>query len=318
MKTGYSILLGEFIDAEVLEHRDCEPFQIVCPVCSEPLFKVSRSEESKSSEYLSHYRKSEAYDPNCELRSERSASRERKKHNSQSRNQKLEYFLSVFRAALANDPVTSYSKGLESTQKFFEKSKALKIFRSWHLDSARRSGCLADYEQFKEFADFYINETGGLGGMPVTGFSISTQIRIASDLAKHLLTEKGQPNYNALFNHAVVVLIYRCMNPDPSESAESVEVMSNVASYLSGLIRRGKKEGMELLSEMEQRPLSPPYVFEPSNYSRKVAAEVAHEMVGALVRLPYFSLLKQSGHAEVPRAAQQGAPADVIVPSGHR
>ena len=38
MKLGYSILLGETLDASALQYRDCERFQVVCPNCHEPIF----------------------------------------------------------------------------------------------------------------------------------------------------------------------------------------------------------------------------------------------------------------------------------------
>ena len=42
MKLGYSLLLGEHIEAEWIEYTDCKVFQIVCPNCKEPIFKVFR------------------------------------------------------------------------------------------------------------------------------------------------------------------------------------------------------------------------------------------------------------------------------------
>lgn len=305
MKTGYSILLGEYVDAEVLEYRDCEPFQVVCPVCSEPLFKVARSRGAGAVAYLSHYRKADAYDANCELRVDASASSDRAKHNAQSRNQKLEYFLGVFRSALAEDPVLSYEKGMSAGHKRHERAKAFKVFRTAVLESARRrvkkGGGLANYELFKEYAEDYKNEVGEMLAMAITGFSMSTQVRIAYDLMQLLLTRNGEPNFNALFNHAALFLEHRYTIPVLKESAEWVEVVSNLIYYLSGLVDCGSRVGMETLAEMRKRPLQPPFVLQPSNYFHKLAADVAHEMVGTLVRLPYFSLLKRRGAAAVPR-----------------
>lgn len=300
MKTGYSILLGEYVDAEVLEYRDCEPFQIVCPVCSEPLFKVARAKDEGATEYLSHYRRADAYDANCELRVDASASSDRERHNTQSRNQKLEYFLGVFRSALEEDPAMSYPNGLEKGQKQLNKSKALGVIRESHRATAKKAEDFSNYGMFKETVDFYIKEAGGIGEIPITGFSIATQSRIAFDLMKLLLTEKSTRNYHALFNHSAIFLLHRCAMPNPASSAVDAEIVSSIAAYLSGLIQRGTRAGMEILQEMMQRPVYN-HEPEPSNYLNKLGAEVAHEMIGTLVRLPYFSLLKRRGAAGVPR-----------------
>lgn len=46
MNLGYSILLGETLAALNLQYRDCERFQVVCPHCHEPIFKVRRGADT--------------------------------------------------------------------------------------------------------------------------------------------------------------------------------------------------------------------------------------------------------------------------------
>jgi len=292
MRIGYSILLGEFIDAEQLEHRDCEPFQVVCPTCNEPLFKVERTSEKNNSEYLSHYRQSESFDSDCDLRAQSKTQAEKIKHNSESREQKLQYFLSVFTSILEKDPFISYGQGFEKTQKQINKSKAWRFFRNRHLESAR-GGDFGNREGFQSFADFYIQEGFKTIGIPTTGFSTETQIRISSDLARLLLSPPGKPNYEALFNHAAMYLLSRFSNPDPEATPEDRFVSDSISRFIVNLIQFGEKAGMETLDEMAKTPIAPPYVNRPSSYILKVASEISHEMVGTLLRLPYFDALKQ-------------------------
>ena len=68
MKLGYSLLLGEHIEAEWIEYTDCKVFQIVSPNCKEPIFKVFRQVPPPGVHYLSHYEKDSAYEADCELR----------------------------------------------------------------------------------------------------------------------------------------------------------------------------------------------------------------------------------------------------------
>ena len=291
MRSGYSILLGEYIDANSLEHRDCEPFQIVCPSCHEPLFKVERS--ISSVHYLSHYKQSDSYDAECERRVSSKSNSEIHSHNTVSRNQRLQYFLAIFKKALKRDPFFNYSKGIEHSHKQINYSKAFCFLRKGHYDTAARKGGLGEPTEFKEFAEFYIKESGQFDGFPITGFSISTQIRIASDLMKLLTTPQGEPNYNALFNHSAIYLLQRCRTPSTDEGAEGIQVSQNIAYFLSTLIQSGKRQGMQVIGEMLHTPIAPPFVMRTSSYFLKVASEIAHEMIGTLIRLPYFSLLKE-------------------------
>lgn len=293
MKTGYSILLGEYIDANALEHRDCEPFQIVCPECYEPLFKVERDSQAKKSDYLSHYRQTTAFQSQCELRVSSKSNSERQKHNSESRDQKLDFFLKVFAAALGKDPYFGYGKSITHSHKIINKSKALSVFKRQHFDTARKTGWLHDFSNFSEAAEFYVSESGSFGETPATGFSLSTQIRIASDIMKLLLTEPGRKNYEMLFNHAAIYLLNRCTNPASDATAEDVEVLNSVAYFVTGLMQGGKRRGMAVLDEMAHTPIYPPFTERPATYLLKVAAEIAHEMLGVLIRLPYFDLLRQ-------------------------
>lgn len=292
MRTGYSILLGEYIDAEAISYRDCEPFQIVCPACNEPVFKVARSSDDGAIEYLSHYKQEGSYNSECTLRVSSIPSSERGQHNFQSRDQKLSYFLSIFRSALERDPYITYSKSLESSHKKINRSKALCFFREQHFQSFRKGG-IAEETQFKNAAEFYLKEVSEFGDIPKTGFSVATQTRIAADMMRLLVTEQGKANYNALFNHSAVYLLQRCQAHAPGATAGSIEVMNNVAYFVSGLLMEGKKAGMQLIADMSATPIYPPYVEAPATYLLKVAAEIGHEMIGTLLRLPYFDLLKQ-------------------------
>mgnify|MGYP000085431440 CR=1 FL=1 len=97
MKIGYSILLGEYIDAQAINYTDCKSFQIVCPICREPIFKVERKDPPPILHYLSHYEKSKAFVSDCELRVKGISDNEKKAENNLARGQKLEYFLSVLK-----------------------------------------------------------------------------------------------------------------------------------------------------------------------------------------------------------------------------
>lgn len=292
MFKGYSVLLGEYIDADNLSYEDCKPFQMICPCCKEPVFKVSKAGKSQSLEYLSHYNKDTSFEVDCKLRVDSISNAEHFEHNSLSRNQKLSHFLSVFIGALSGDPYMSYGKGLVKTHKIIDKSKAWQHFRDMCYVSSKKGG-MALESLFQESADFYLKETEDIGGVPKTGFSMGTQARIANDMMTLLMSNKGRPNYNALYNHSVLHLLKRYENPANGLGDDGLEVMENVCYFINKLISSGKKEGMAIILQMRNTPIYPPFVEAPTSYLTKLASEISHEMIGTLLRLPYFKILSE-------------------------
>jgi hypothetical protein len=106
MHTGYSILLGEYIEAAALDYKDCEPFQVICPSCHEPLFKAVRQQDEKNIHYLSHYKKTELYASECELRVSTISKNAIENHNSQARDQARRW-LSCAAVTASRKPATT-------------------------------------------------------------------------------------------------------------------------------------------------------------------------------------------------------------------
>ena len=230
MKLGYSILLGEYIDAYHIEYADCEAFQIVCPACHEPVFKVSRvpDDAQKSVEYLSHYAASSSYQPDCELRIKSLSTTEYENHNSVSRNQRLEYFLSVLRQMIKQNLI--YPNGYKKAQSQLNGSKALKWFRERLYEFTLKQNMTE--QDFHNISNEYVDDITSVGGEIKTAFSISVQKRIAFDLWKHLMSQKGQSNYYFLFNHGYINLLGRLAEADRTRGwLPEEELMANYSGY---------------------------------------------------------------------------------------
>lgn len=99
MKLGYSNLLGEYLNAVDIGYPDCKGFQVVCPACREPVFKVLRSGEMDL-HYLTHYAAQKSFAADCELRVGGIGKGDFERHNAASRGQRLAYFLGVLRQCL--------------------------------------------------------------------------------------------------------------------------------------------------------------------------------------------------------------------------
>lgn len=97
MKTGYSNILGDVVEASELDYGDCKDFQIVCPCCREAVFKKERAVASgDGSHFLSHYPATDADKAaECERRVARMTKEDFAKMRSEGRGQALNRFLSV-------------------------------------------------------------------------------------------------------------------------------------------------------------------------------------------------------------------------------
>lgn len=286
MKIGYSLILGEHVDASRLSHRDCEPYQIVCPACKEPVFKVERKTDQTQIDYLAHYTSEKAYNSECELRVSSMSKEVLEKSDKISRNQRLEYFLGVLRELIGRNPM--YPNGTTKSQAVLNKSKTVGFLRDTHYEHSCENRYTA--EMFNEFVDEYIVDITQMGGIIETSFAISVQKRIAFDIWQHLLTKKGRANYEFLFNHAYLVVMTRCQRAIDLNKA--VPEMGRLLDFLSSILQTSKQKGYKILSEMGHTPVGPPFAIEDSNYFNKAASDISHEMIGCLLELQYFDILK--------------------------
>lgn len=291
MRIGYSNLLGEYVAAAGLTHGDCETFQIVCPACREPLFKVMRSveREPKPVNYLSHYRRTDPALQSCELRVDRFSSEHIASTNHQTREQRLAYFLDVFREMLPTDPFVCYTKSMQKTHQWLGRSEAWRAMRTRHYQAATAG--FARSPEFHETARLFCRDSADNGNLIDTSFAIDKQIDIAADMMATITTLPSRSSYNALFNHAGIVLIQDCHRSDRIADAGEQKVFDTMGGFLSA-IAEGGKLGERALRRMRQTPLGPPFLEQPSTYALKIASEIAYHMAGTLVRLPYFEFLR--------------------------
>lgn len=292
MKHGYSLLLGEYIDAGYIEYHDCKAFQIVCPACYEPVFKVERGSDDSLIAYLSHYPETKSEPEACELRVKRISTNEKNDRNKEARNQRLEYFLSVLRQMIGENKM--YPKGFEKSQSQLNRSKALRWFRDVAYEHQQEQKICES--EFYASAEEYVADIMKMGGVIKTAFSLSVQKRIAFDIWNHLMSIKGRDNYNFLFNHAYLVVISRLQKSNDQGGWGANEEF--LASRMTKLITASKNRGMLILAEMGNTPAGPPFAIEGSNFFDKAASEIMHEMVGALLTLPYFEWLKNIERSE--------------------
>lgn len=287
MKIGYSNILGEHLQAASLHHKDCEPFQVVCPACREPVFKVVRADDGETIHYLSHYAAAKAYQADCELRVAGIGAETIDQGNRVSREQRLRYFLQVLRDLIAQDTV--YTGTPDKAQKLLNRAKAIGWMRLQQYEMGKKLSW--SRSDFSEAVADYLKDLAGVGANLETSFAIAVQERIAYDIWGSLLSAKGRPNYEFLFNHGYIRLVSRMATAADQRQFSPQE--QQMYSYLVRLIDSGKHGGMQMIGEMVHIPVGPPFAEPGTMMLGKLMSEVMHEMIGTLVALPYFEVLKQ-------------------------
>jgi hypothetical protein len=298
MKLGYSILLGETIDAVAVQYKDCERFQIVCPQCKEPIFKVRRGADSPDeNHYLAHYAAAAAYQGQCELRVGKMVRSELEKGNRTSRDQRLAFFLSVLRRTIGMSPL--YSTTAEKTHWKMDNAPAIPLLRGlvWEQTILPNREFI-----FDESAEDYLWNLDHVGWALATSFSLDRQRQIARDMWLTITTPAGRANYNFLWNHAFLREMNTIMaSMDGANTELEARVMRTQAAYMSGLLECKKAEINNLLSEMAHTHLPASFnkikgvdtIGDRSTYFTRMLGNITIGTVATLIELPYFELLKQ-------------------------
>jgi hypothetical protein len=291
MKYGYSILLGEHIDAKLIDYNDCKSFQIVCPCCKEPIFKVRRDQKIQEINYLSHYEKANSYEADCELRVNSLNSSEIIVANAASRNQRIAYFLKVLRESVLKNEYGGKLSKLTIMFKQMEKSKTLGFIRDRFHEYVSSENGIRSKEMVYEYFDEYIKEFKEISGcFPKTGLSVLTQKRIAFDIWEHLLSANVRSNFDFMFNNSYLFLMFRIENARNVRKLYEFEEL--LYSKMYDLINKSKDEGMKIMASMMKYMVSPPHSL-GLDLLNKMFAEINHEIFGCLLRVPYFYLLKK-------------------------
>lgn len=293
MKTGYSMLLGEYVDSEAINYTDCKSFQIVCPICREPVFKVERSHPPPTLHYLSHYEESKAFATDCELRVRGISDRDKEKDNRLSRGQKLEYFLSVLREEILKREFGTSPQNVEIVRREtirWMNAPGVQILRDLFHKHQLSNHEMNTPDNLSVLFDEYVKDVKDVGGnFPVTGFAIATQKRIATDIWLHLLSAKAMGNFTFLFCVAFGLLSERIALASKQRPPYQFEQDFMVA--IGQLIQVGRQKAEVIVDALIRTPIGPPYAISGSTYLSKMASEICFEMLGILLRLPYFEML---------------------------
>lgn len=168
------------------------------------------------------------------------------------------------------------------------RSKAIGWLRLQHYEMARKLSW--SQNDFAEAVVGYTDDLASHGVFLKTAFAATVQERIAFDMWRSLVSANGRSNYEFLFNHGYVKLLSRLEAANDGRPSPPGQL--RMYRSLANLVNASKKTGMQILGEMAHTEVGPPFALEGMTLLGKAMSEVMHEMVGALIVLPYFDVLK--------------------------
>ncbi len=300
MKFGKSLLLGELLKADAVDHPDVSDnrFWIVCPACSEAIFKVVRNAESDKPalHYFSHYEASKSYASDCELRVSSITQHDVDRLAIQSRAQKLQYFIAALQRVIHEDFLNPFDDQThvftESYFRVLRRSGTVSLVRNMMYEDFVKLIKKMSEEEISAFFDYNIE---GMGQQEKeylsTHLSMTTQKRIATDLAKHLVTPQARPSFHCLFDHAFTWFRIRLENNVTTNELSGLE--NDLLPVLKKLPTTSRKKGIFMLANLQETDYSKLYNAK-CNALTILEQALQGEMFRILIRLPYLDILRSS------------------------
>jgi hypothetical protein len=207
MKYARSILLGEDVDADEVDHGDTVGFQIVCPCCSESVIKVCRPlDGDRTAEFFSHRQGDPERNAECEMRVASLSRQERAVWSAQERRQTMDAFRSVLTSVLEVD---LEARGIRDHKRSYRKLTEAGMFpvfvdalsKNWRNDLARRQDASLRMDPVVRALTLSEDRFDKATRNP---FPARVANRCVTDLWAHLSTEQGRLAFQRLFGHAVM------------------------------------------------------------------------------------------------------------------
>jgi len=186
------------------------------------------------------------------------------------------------------------------------RSKSLKRYRELLFAYERKMfGKMSDAD-LAEHVTGYVDDIREVneGDFFSTSFALETQKRIAGDMWRHVLSAKAKESYFILFNHGYNRLMYRIKATSGERALFEYEQI--MYSAMEKLIDTSVNKGKLIIQGLVNYPIGKPYAMEGSNLFRKASSEIAHEMFGILLVLPYFEMLKKATDRSVFKKSNDG------------
>lgn len=311
MRTGYSLLVDEYVDANLAEPADCDALRIRCPVCHEP---VALETEVGAPTFRHAAPLFPCFEAECESHGPGFGPDYRIQHNTRARRRRLEFLHSnPFIELLGKDPLGPPYKDdgaiWEETPKLlFMGVGALSRMSDWHWRYIVRPSRsrFKDPVGFFTSAENYLRSTERkLPDVPESGLRRQVHLQVAFDLMQSLVAREGLTDeYDWLFVHAFRICLgkwagiaemgqidktlSKTADDDQQEHAAAASILGWSALHL---LSKDKKEVEKAIQALIETETEPPIMEHHIPFLTLFGSEIAGEMETTLYRLPYLPLL---------------------------
>lgn len=300
MKTAFSLFLHEYINPVHIDYEDCRTFQIVCDVCKEPVFKVSREIAGKTTDYFSHYRKDETLNKQCELRANRIPDKRIDEVRHESRNQKLHLFLKVFQDIVWENEYDSITR--KKAKQYFFQLGGSKILSTWYqvmLQYFRKE--IEDKNEILDMFDESLENIYGSQAEFTSTYAINLQKEFAFNFLQHLIAGHSKTNFFFLLNHAFILMLKNLERK--SKNNESAAWEEEMFAYIKRFLKtQNEKKRLGIMDSMGEYQMISPYSHQEADLFIMFGSILQYNAFGILLRIPFLKLLKNQAKSDnVPR-----------------
>jgi len=292
MKTGYSNWLGEYAEAHEITYQDINDFNIVCPACFEPVYKVVRGEQH----FLAHRARELVKTQECELRVEGISQTVKAITNSTSRGQSIAFFFAAL-PTMINDIMPRTYGAWDSHQvdtHFARDANARRVrdfFHSYHVGRADETFDWGQPRAYKMFDGMMKDaEEAGERYDWEDGLDRTLQARIARDMLRTMCTPTGRRGFHHLFCGAWAYQwsITRRPHDRDADSENTRHLLAGAAELLGKPARGGNLYKAFMKARSDQLPYGAP----GQTVGNILMTQFHASMVMILLRLDYAAYLK--------------------------
>ncbi|MCP4138335.1 MAG: hypothetical protein GY754_45660 [bacterium] len=288
MKLGFSLFLRKYIKPGNVEYGDCKTFQIICPECKEPVFKVSRKENV---DYFSHYKKDKTLVEQCELRVNAISIQFEESANNESRKQSLKSFLEVLQDIIWENEYDDNTL-MKSKKIFFRMNKCqtysefiIKLIHSMRQIASNKNEIFSMFDEsieniYREQEEF------------TTEFSINLQKNFAYDFYQHILAGHSKTNYFFLMIHAFILLYNRLKDIQDNEMKEWEKTLyAYMNQYLN---TQNREKRMKVFYKLANQEIISPYTHDRIDLFSMFGSQLQYHAFAILLRIPYLKILQKN------------------------
>jgi hypothetical protein len=286
MKHGFSLLLQEYVDPKEVEYEDTRIFQIVCPSCKEPVFKVDRKD---SVHYFSHYKKDETLIKQCELRVNNLSGSDIKQQNFESKNQKLALFLQVFQDIIWDNEYDDLSR--KKAKRLFFLLQKSKSFSSFLVHTLHNYRSISDDKN--EMLDYFDESIDNVKyDFLKTPFSINLQKDYAYSFLQHLLSGNTKKNYFFLMIHGFIKYYLELQQKMKNTYVDwELELYNNLNNFFN---TQNDKKHKKIFNKLCNIEIISPYTDEIIDLFSYLGSQMSYYAFGFLLKIPYLKLIQKS------------------------